>query len=334
MDTRREVEELAHQYLTKVSRSGPDDIMAVCPFHVKADGSPERSPSFALSLSKGLYFCHSCEEAGNLYTLLRHLQVPRSVIESEYRTVINAASSNSPHKGDSAKPDVEELRPISEELLGLFDFCPKALLEEGFTEEVLQRFDVGFDKQHMRITFPLRDLRGKLSGISGRSVVGASPRYKVYGREYEEWGFPSRVGWNKGMILYNAHVVLPAVFYFLHEVEVYVVEGFKACMWMVQHGLTSTVALMGTHLSMEQRWILEHMGATVYLFLDHDAAGQTGTMHSALELMKSVKVRIVPYPERFLNTKAQPSDLTAEELKTVKERALTVAEWIDHGRIR
>ena len=123
MDTRREVEELAHQYLTKVSRSGPDDIMAVCPFHVKADGSPERSPSFALSLSKGLYFCHSCEEAGNLYTLLRHLQVPRSVIESEYRTVINAASSNSPHKGDPAKPDVEELRRFSVKTKGQGPFA-------------------------------------------------------------------------------------------------------------------------------------------------------------------------------------------------------------------
>lgn len=332
MDISDEIYSIATRYLYRVSRSGPYDIMAVCPFHRKADGSQERSPSFALSLTKGLYFCHACEEAGNLYTLLRHLDVSRDRIERQYRDLINAASRNVPPAPNPLRPRVVEESPLPEGLLGLFDLCPIPLLEEGFEEQTLDRFEVGFDKDHRRITFPIRDIKGNLAGVSGRSVVGARPRYKIYGEEYTAWGLPARQEWDKRTVLYNAHVVMPAVYYFTGRVDVFVVEGFKACMWLVQHGLTNTVALMGSYLSWEQQWLLEKMGAVVYLFLDNNEPGQKGTAKAAEALKRSIIFRIIQYPARLRHVEeAQPSDLTSVELNKVKENALTYAEWIRHG---
>lgn len=331
MDIEQEVLALARKHLRRVSHSGPYDVMALCPFHRKADGSMERTPSFALSLSKGVYFCHACEESGNLYTLLRHLGHTRDDIEYDYRRLIDAASRNIPPDPDPLRPGIVSTEPIPEKLLGLFDYCPVSLEEAGFTEETLRRFDVGFDKEHMRITFPLRDIRGNLVGISGRSVLSSSSRYKIYSSEYATWDMPPRKGWDKRTVLYNAHAVMPAVYYFTGTVEVFVVEGFKACMWLVQHGMTNTVALMGSYLSWEQKWILEAMGAVVYLFLDNDSSGHKGTEQAAQTLQRSIKVRIATYPQRLKNIKAQPDDLTAEELQRVKDNAITFAEYINHG---
>ena len=73
----------------------------------------------------------------------------------------------------------------------MFDKCPIALVEEEyFPEDLLQKLDVGFDSEHMRVTYPLREIDGTLIGISGRTVNYASPRYKVYDHEYKKWDLP------------------------------------------------------------------------------------------------------------------------------------------------
>ena len=59
MDVVGDIHFIANQFLQKVRKSGPENIMALCPFHVKSDGSEEKHPSFAMSLTNGLWFCHS-----------------------------------------------------------------------------------------------------------------------------------------------------------------------------------------------------------------------------------------------------------------------------------
>ncbi len=65
------VQDLVSKYLTNVRPTGSDgNIVATCPLHRRPDGSPERHPSFTMSLHKGLWQCHSCKERGNLQRLL------------------------------------------------------------------------------------------------------------------------------------------------------------------------------------------------------------------------------------------------------------------------
>lgn len=333
MDVRGEVLALAKSYLTRVQKSGPDNVQAICPFHVKADGRAEKNPSFRMSLSKGLYFCHSCGARGNVYTFLKNHDVPASEIEARYSFLIEEASKNGPAPRNESNPDrVFNLEPLPEATLGFFDGCPAELLEDGFTMDTLRHFEVGVDYVHGRITYPLRDLNGRLVGVSGRTPKGdtRSPRYKVYTTEYEHWRLPAQQEPSKTGLLWNAHAVYPEV-YFLppNQSYVVVVEGFKAAMWMYQCGYRNVVALLGSYLSWEHKWILERLGTRVYLFLDNNYAGRNGTINAAETLHKSVDVRIMQYPERLIDDEsAQPDDVTALEAREAKTKAPSYLSWI------
>lgn len=321
--------EIANKYLRKVKKTGSENIMAVCPFHRKAGGGEELTPSFTMSLTKGVYFCFSCQEKGNLITFLRNVGVSRTFIEKHYKSIIDAAQTFTPKPFNHTKPSVIHSDPLPESLLGLFDYCPIDLLNEGFDEKLLQEYDVGFDKEHARITFPLRDIQGNLVGLSGRTVVGDFPRYKVYDSEFIKWGFPFR-RLEKRTILWNAHKVYPST-YFQHKPRVVLVEGFKACLWLIQHGMIDTMAILGTYLSQEQKWILERIGGEVYLMLDNNEWGQRGTARVGARLASSVTVKVVEYNR----DKQQPSDLSPIEIQYAfngaKDYYLWAMEKRNHG---
>jgi DNA primase len=319
---------VAKQYLKKVRRSGSENIMSLCPFHLKADGTQEQHPSFAMSLTNGLYFCHSCKEKGTFRLFLQNIGLTKQDIELKYELLINAVSKNIRAKLDPLNPNIVSLNPLPESILGIFDFVPKSLLNDGFEERTLRHFDVGFDTHHMRITYPIRDIEGNLVAISGRNVTDAWPRYKVYDKEYTCWELPERLGWDKRTALYNAHNVYPHVYFLPSAAEVVVVEGFKACMWLWQAGITNTVGLLGSYMSWEQQWLLEKMGATVYLFLDNNTPGILGVIETGKKLAKSLPVKVMVYPPRLkISEDAQPDNLTPEELNESKNEAIDYFKW-------
>jgi DNA primase len=316
--------DIAHHFLTGIKRSGPENIMAICPFHVKADGSPETVPSFAISLTTGLWMCHACHEKGNLRTLLRAIGVPARTIDTFYKPLIEAVEAQAGKQYKKQKNRVYNdcsNQVLDESILGLFEFCPTALLEEGFSEETIKHFDVGFDQKNARITFPLRDILGRLVGISGRTVQDDPAKYKVYSyAEYTAWGI-NPITTDKSLLLWNIDKVYPEVIFCNPPPSIIVVEGFKACMWLWQAGLKNVVALMGSFLSPYQEAILDRIGGEIYLFLDTNMAGQKGTMQAGLRLCKKHPVKVVQYSE------PQPTDISPDQLKETVSRAVDFIAW-------
>lgn len=330
LDVENEISTIAHYYLGKVKKSGPTNVMAICPFHIKLSGEAEKTPSFAMNLSNGLYFCHACQTKGNLYTFLRDFGISRQDITVRYGAVIEAAANNIPPRVDPLKPNIDELDPIPELLLGLFDFCPTTLLSAGFTQDTLRHFDVGFDRDHNRITFPLRDFQGRLSGISGRDVTGESSRFKVYTKEYKKWDFPERHEPDKRKLLWNVHTIYPSLYLSAAQEDIVVVEGFKACMWLWQAGIRNVVALLGTYLSQEQKQILERLGGTIHLFLDYNDAGLRGTEKTIEQLARSRPVKVVEYPHRIVSDplgSAQPDSLSVDEIHAAYAHSIDYVTW-------
>lgn len=321
---------LATRYLHGVRKTGNQNVMAYCPFH-----DNHHTPAFCLSLVSGLWICFSCKRTGNLEQLLRDLGVPGSAIHAQYRYVIEEAAQHRAPRFDPLRPQVVSEEPLPEGFLGLFDMCPIALLDEGFSPSVLQSFDIGFDLVHHRITFPLRDLKGNLVGISGRTVIGDGSRYKVYDTEYEHWQLPRRDAQKdkSAAVLWNAHSIYKEVFN-RSDAAVVLVEGFKACMWLTQLGVANVVALMGSYMSDRQRWLLERLGATVYIMLDNDDAGEKamcgftdprGRFHPGIpeQLSRSLPVRVAQYNKQ----KNQPSDLTQDEVVDALQQAKDYHLW-------
>jgi DNA primase len=315
--------QLAHQHLRKVKPSGPEDIMAVCPFHRKMDGSEEKNPSFSMNVYSGLWYCHSCHCRGNLYTFLRDIGLGRTEI-SVYQYILDEAAKYAPPKYNPLHIVEPTTDVLPDSFLGLFDLCPNLLLEEGFPEDLLRKFDIGYDAKHKRITFPLRDRQGRLVGISGRAVDGQVPRYKVYDWEYKDFGMPER-STQKRVLLWNAHNVLPPLLFEKDRDSLYivVVEGFKAVMRVAQAGISNVVGLLGSYLSEEQKQFIDNTGCTVILMLDNNDAGLRGQRDAGQRLVRTV-------PSLYVATydASQPSELQPSAIIDALLGAQLFTTWI------
>jgi DNA primase len=317
MNTQQSVLEIAQRYLRGAKKAGNDNLMAFCPFHDNVN-----TPAFTMSLSKGVWYCFSCHVKGNLRQFLTAMEVDPTTLRLTYGGLLDELRSQGPAPGHNPlQPGVVAQDPLDEAILGIFHECPVDLIDEGFTEETLLKFEVGFDRLHQRITFPIRDMEGNLVGISGRTVIDAYPRYKIYEDEYKDFEMLPRHLEKK--YLWNAHLVYPEVFYKPRTRETYVVlvEGFKACMWLSQAGITNPMALLGSSMSEEQVWTLERLGAKVYIWLDNDLAGKSGCQKIGHRLSRSLDVYMVNYNE------PQPSDVPLEEVPKLIQSAEDYHLW-------
>jgi DNA primase len=317
-----EVLDIARRYLKKVKSSGNENAMAICPFHRKLDGSEEHGPSFAINVNSGLWFCHSCHASGNFYTFLRNIGLTHANIIAGYQRILDEVAKYIPDPGNPLNPVAPTSEPLPEGILGLFNYYPQLMADEGFSPEVCQAFSVGFDELHQRVTFPLRDLEGRLVGISGRNLTGATPRYKVYDKEYKDFGLAERKT-EKRAIIWHARECKEALDKTpFNDRFIVVVEGFKAAMRVAQAGVSTVVALLGSALSKEQRWWLVKHEVPIYLMLDNNEAGLNGTLKAAEALLgRAGGVRFVEYAA------PQPSDLTPEEVADAVTTAVTFGVW-------
>lgn len=310
------LEELARSLFTVTRRSGPHDLMAVCPFHTKDTGEPESTGSLAFSIQTGCWYCHTCGERGGLRTLLRKLGYSLSEVDEELLQYLQALA---PHKPRSPLLWSGQMpNPLPEAMLGLFDtgnMLPGQMVQWGFRGATIRHFDVGYDPKHVRITFPLRDALGALVGFSGRALGDHPARYKVYGElEYEAWGASRYKPVEKGKLIWNYDRVYPALER-IHDADIYVTEGFKACMWLWQQGFRNVVALLGSSMTDEQQALLERLGGVLYLFLDNDKAGRKKFSMADRLVRAGCDVRIPVYPTK------QPDQLDRQQILSAKESA-------------
>lgn len=316
------VESVAERYL-KWWRPTSDgkNINGPCPFHYeKTEGA------FYMSTETGLWICHGCQARGSLPMFLKEVGAPgriRAALMDQVGPILK-----SPKRPNLARTDpFRDHMPLSEGLLGVFNFCPTDLLNVGFKKEVLRKYEVGFDQEAMRITFPIRNHLGVLMGVAGRTVIGEKPRYLIY-KERELSRFSHKYKgyeFNKKNFLWNFHNVYPRAFHGDLN-QIYVVEGYKAALWLAQHGYDNTVALMGTYLSDMQRALLQRSAADIYLLLDNSELARKGMYDAAKRLRRGNRVLICSYPREFTGGE-QPDDLSEEELQESLETAVSFAKW-------
>lgn len=321
--------------------AGGANMLTRCPFH---KGGEERKPSFSINLEKGLFHCFTCQVAGDIRYMLRLLGLPRTMIDSEVKIIqpildrnkerlqldkLNTFKNRDPFEADYTLPEA---------ILGIYEWCPTQLVEKGFDPAILQDMEVGFDRRNERITYPLRDLYGNLAGFAGGATLEDQwPKYKVYqgGRkgvngswvvgDYGDWfdkDHPAYVCQNHDF-LWNYQRVYPRTISAKTEEDstVYIVEGYKACMWMIQHGYRNTVALMGSYISERQQQMLHRLGGPFVICLDNDKPGKYATYNVGRLLWKPSygKLKVMWYPSEDDGT--QPDDYNGEELKLMIERA-------------
>ena len=259
--------------------SGGREFAVPCIFH------PDHDHHLYINLRTGLFHCFVCQASGNWEKLANILGVDPKLVSFTPRA---------PQKREGVK--------LNDVILSLFTMeCPIALLQQGFTQSVLRKHEIGFDYYRQRIVFPIRDIQGNLIGISGRSIYpDDQPKYRFYVSEIQDILPDYKFYPHKH--LYHGHHVRRGK-------PLIIVEGFKACLWLVQHGWKNTVALMGASMTDEQALLLGSLSNDFILFLDNDDAGRRATKKIYYQLLDLGRVSVVLGPKR------QPDDYTKEEIE-------------------
>ena len=301
-----------------------NNLAAPCPFH---KGGTEKRSSFYLYTGAGerfgSAFCHTCGEGWSFKGLLRKLGASRTEVDTAAAS-LGTMLYERPSDAVRAKNLSLENMVLPEHILGVFDLCPVQLVRDGFTKETLKAYDIGFDRELMRITFPVRDHLGNLVGISGRTVIGEREKYHIYRSKLAEVAAGYHL--DKTKVLWGLDKVYPRVMSFGAGREPLILcEGFKAAMWVVQAGFQNSVAVMGTYLSFEQLSLVQRSTNSAILFLDNDDPGRKGTSTIIKSIGRKLPgLRIADYGARL---GASPDDLSPEQVRTAVQMSIHPLQW-------
>ncbi|MDR2180211.1 MAG: DNA primase [Synergistaceae bacterium] len=142
-----------------------------------------------------------------------------------------------------------------------------------------------YDRFRGRVTFPIRDLAGRLVAFGGRIVDGEGAKYI---------NSPEGTLYSKRRNLYLLNVAKTAI---REKKRAVLVEGYMDALRLHIHGYSETVASLGTALTEEQAKLLKRFTDRCYICYDSDTAGQEATLRGMYTLQNSgLDVYVISLP--------------------------------------
>jgi DNA primase len=133
-----------------------------------------------------------------------------------------------------------------------------------------------YDRFRGRLTFPIRDRRGRTIAFSARILGAGEPKYL---------NSPETPLFDKGRTLFNIDRAAAAS---REAKRVLVVEGQMDVIALDQAGIGEAVAPLGTALTETQLALLWNLAPTPILCFDGDAAGQKAAVRGALRALPQI----------------------------------------------
>lgn len=324
----------------KLKKRGAN-YLGLCPFH------NEKSPSFTVSPTKEIYKCFGCGKSGNSIGFLMD-QEKYSYVEA-LRWLAN--KYNIEIEETAVSPEYKAQQQTSESLFIINNFAQEYftnilfnseegqdiglsyLKERGFREEVLRKFQVGYnpelrddfaqtaikakyntelllktglvvqrderlqDNYRGRIIFPIHNPTGKILGFGAR-IIKKNDRAPKY------INTPENEIYVKSKILYGAYQARMAID---RADECLLVEGYTDVVSLHQAGIENVVASGGTSLTPDQLKLIKKYCNNLTIIYDGDGAGIKAALRGldlALEERLNVKLVLIPDnedPDSYVN---------------------------------
>jgi DNA primase len=175
-------------------------------------------------------------------------------------------------------------------LLDKFGTSPEAIERLLATGLIIRKDNGGhYDRFRDRITFPIRDARGRCIGFGGRAMGDGEPKYL---------NSPETVLFHKGRELYGLFEARQA----LRQIErLVVVEGYMDVVALARHGIDFSVATLGTATTTDHLNRLFRLTENVDFCFDADRAGEQAAwraLETALpQIREGRQVRFVFLPD-------------------------------------
>ena len=358
---RTDIVKLVSGYLT-LKKAGHDRFVGLCPFHT------EKTPSFGVSPSKGLYHCFGCSKGGDAIGFLRdveHLEFAEAV-----ERLAKDAGVTLRYEGDT--PAERRVASKRQALVraneAAFELYHRTLLEakegeearayletRGIDREVAAEFEIGYAPGHP--DFLLRRLVKSLSaellveaGLALQDQEGnVRDRFRrritfpVHDLAGKAVGIGARIlpgGREDGPKYLNSPETpvyrKAEVLYNLQRAkasatrsgELFLVEGYTDVIAMVHAGVTNTVATCGTALGEGHFRLASRFAQRMVLAFDSDDAGARAA-ERAFEFVERFPVQPVVL---ILPEGLDPADFVdqhgGEALRELAAEAVPLVEYM------
>ena len=312
---RADIESVVGKYVSFTKRTG-DNLFGLCPFH------SEKTPSFAVSLSKGIYRCFGCNKAGNAIKFI--MEMERLTYPEAIRFLGQQYGVDIPDTGyDRGEGDLKKKKERVTDLLteaaryyykcfnspegyAAKSYAAKRGLSlkiqnnfglgyapEGFDKLYTHLRKMGYSDEEMRNSglFTVSKNNGKLYDLfRGRLVF---PIFDVMGKIVAFGGramgdeMPKYVN-SPDSLVYKKQEHLYALNFAKKSRENFlmIVEGYMDTIAMHQAGFTNTVASLGTAFTDSQLRLASRYSNEIVFFFDSDKAGKAAAIRAVKMMMK------------------------------------------------
>ena len=290
----------------------------LCPFH------KEKTPSFSVNPSMGIYKCFGCGAGGDAITFIMKTQNKEFMdVVREYAEKFGLEMPNSYHKSESKEIKEEMIRACAKaaEFYNLRLFMDKEpetlyvldyLKNRGITKEIIEKYHLGiapkayamfykkfrhdFSEEVMeKAGLIIKTREGEyIDRFRNRAIIPIQNEFGDYvafgARAVEKDQMPKYLNssdsliYNKSKLLYGLYTAKDAI---KKDDSVILMEGYFDVISAQAHGIENAVASCGTALTPDHIKLLSRYTPSrrIYLSFDTDLAGQKATNRNA-ELIK------------------------------------------------
>lgn len=254
-----------------------DDVMVCCPYHKEGQ---ERRPSAGIRKADGLLHCLACGKTVGIDEMIancfgysdptwgyRWLLQNFAVVKVENRKEITYDISR------GKKLITRQAESVTEKELDSYRYIHPYMYERGLTDEIIEYFDIGYDKATDSITFPIRNWRGENFGktmfIARRQIktkrfdIPKDMEKPLYGL-YEVYKYAEE------------HLVLGGRGRHYPISEVYVCEGLFDMLRLWCNGKCAVAGFGCLYSEYQMRLLSELPTRKLVLAFDADKAGKDG----------------------------------------------------------
>jgi DNA primase len=349
-----------------LKRAGKDHV-GLCPFH------SEKTPSFTVSSVKQIFHCFGYGAGGDVFSFLMKydgIGFAEAVQSLARRCGIDLPERDMTPAQRKAVSVRQQLFDLNRQVMAYYTdqlMHPaagknaRAYLEgRGFTPETIARFSLGFapdgwdnllsffrkrnvskslaeqtglivprkrsgfyDRFRNRVIFPITDVSRQVIGFGGRVMDDSKPKYL---------NSPETPVYSKSRSLYGADAAKTRS----REIgAVYIVEGYFDLIALHQHGITNSVATLGTALTADHVQTLNRgFAQKAFLVFDSDEAGQKAAKRSISLFMNAAMDAAVVVLPKGHDPDSFVFEFGARAFLEASENALPMVEFLVESAIK
>ena len=312
------IEEVISDFVTLKKRGA--NLLGLCPFH------NEKTPSFTVSPSKGIYKCFGCGEGGNSVSFLmdkEHYSYPEALkyLARKYNIeIVEQAMTEEQVERASEKDSLYIISKFAKDFfinelweseegktIGLNYFK-----ERGYSEEIIKKFELGYSpkskdalsKKSIKNQYSKESLlkSGLSIEIDKKALIDRfrervifpihsfSGRILGFGGRALNSNAKAKYQNSPESLIYNKSKILYGIFFAKNAISkndnCFIVEGYTDVISLHQKGVENVVSASGTALSIDQIKLISRFTNNISILFDGDSAGVKASFRSVDLILK------------------------------------------------